>query len=170
MFRDTRTPLDDIETLQNKRKQCSLLVVHFVSMLYYLASIWCILLSPQQCMHSVGHGFHQLMYDFHLNDNPFLMQLLPKVILASGRSLQSHRRRSTSFKRCLIGFMLGDCGLHGNTMIVWSLTHLTIKLLVCFGLLSNWNTHSFAFFLTSQITSSGYHVRCYNNACYSFFL
>ena len=38
-----------------------------------------------------------------------------------------------------------DYGLHGNSVIVWLLNHLTVDLLVCFGSLLCWNTHSFEF-------------------------
>ena len=62
-------------------------------------------------------------------------------------------------------------------VIAWSLNHLIVDIVICFGLLSYWTTHSSGFLfviitiiLTSQPTCSGCHVRCFDNACCSFSL
>ena len=124
----------------------------------------------QQCMHSVGHWFHQLMYNFH----PMLFHsscsFFQRSSLLVGRSLWSRSHRSTLFQRCSIGFMSGDCESHGNIVIPWSSNRLIIDLLVCFGLLSYWNTRSSIIFYQTSLTYSWCPIICFDNARYSFFL
>lgn len=71
------------------------------------------------CMTSTSMLFHSFVF-------------FQRLSLLVGRSLQSWMHQSSSFQRCSIGFMSGDCRLHGSTVITWSLNCLTIDLLVYF--------------------------------------
>ena len=86
--------------------------------------------------------------------SPTLVWLPPQCLFHCSRSFFQmssllvgygvKRRQSNSFKSCSIGFMSGDCGLHGNIVIAWSLNHSNVDMLTCYGSLLCWNTHSFA--------------------------
>ena len=147
--------------------------VYLLFILYQCYAIWLVFgvssFHLQQCLHYVGHWFHQLLYNFHLSMFHSYCNFFQRSFLLVVRSLRSQRHQSTLFQRYLIGFMSGACGFHN--VIVWSLNHLIVDLLVCFGSLSCWHTHSTTFFFKpSQLTCSGCHVWCYDNACHSFSL
>ena len=138
----------------------------YVTWLVFGVSFFCL----ERCLHYVGRWFHQLVYDFHLNVVSFLLHNLPKVILASGEVFMFMKSEVP------VRFMLGDFGLHGSCDCVID-EHLIVDIVICFGLLSYWTTHSYGFLfviitiiLTSQPTCSGCHVRCFDNACCSFSL
>lgn len=80
-----------LKTSQNVWKN----VVYFLFVLYQCYASWLVFGASffhfQQRMHFVGHWFHQLLYDFHLNVVPFLLLLLPKVALASGHVFTESR-------------------------------------------------------------------------------
>ena len=52
------------------------------------------------------------MYDFHLNDNPFLLQLLSKVILVSGEVFTKLEALVHFVPKVFDRIHVGDCGFH----------------------------------------------------------
>ena len=128
-------------------EKCSYLLF----ILYHCYTTWLVFgvssFRLQQCMHFIGHWFHQLTYNFHLNDNPFFVQLLPKVILASGEVFMKSKAPIhfvlEVFDRIHVGGLWTPWQYYDCVIV----NHLTINMLICFGLLSCWNTHSFASFL-----------------------
>lgn len=120
---------------------------------------------PQQCMHFLGHWFHQFLYDFYLNVVLVLLQLLLKVIFASGGVFMESEVPINFTSKVFDRF---------HIMRLWTPWQcydcLIGDMRVCFELLSYWNTHSTSFLRISQLTCLGCPIRCSNNAHYSFFL
>jgi hypothetical protein len=69
------TPLDDIENIPNHTKKKN--AYHLLFVLYQCYATWLVFeissFCLQQCMHFIGHWFHQLVYDFHPNVVPLLL-------------------------------------------------------------------------------------------------
>ena len=143
MLWDTWTRWMTLKTLQNMWKICSLFVVHFVSTLCLLGLyVTCL---PFACIYVytlLGINFTYMLF----HSSCIFFQRSSLLVRRSIWNWRCPRCRSTSFQRCSIGFMSGNCGLHGNVVIVWSLNHLIVNLLGCLGSLSWWNTHSFTYF------------------------
>ena len=158
-----------VKTLQNTCKK----IVHLLLILYHCFATWLAFdvssfHLQQQSLQFVGHWFHYLLYDFHLNVITFLLQVLPKVILATGKVFTELEAPIHFVLEVFERFMSGDRGLHDNIFdyeIIglydcWAFGMIWVGILLEHPLL-----HFFS--KTSQWTCWRCQGRCYDDARYS---
>ena len=140
-------------------------------MLCYLTSFWCMLLLPSTML-APCWALILLAYvglPPRCCSNPRVV-FFRRSFLLVGRSSWSWKHQSTLFWRCLIGFMLGNFGLHGSCDCAifepfdcWHGNMLWVVILLDHPLL--------CFFLNfTKPTCSCCPIRCHDNACCSIFL